>query len=211
MKIKALIFLIITSLFISLLGCTNQTINSDIKDSKIAELQDKIDSYEKNINDLQEKINSYELEKKYLKEENDGYKKFINSSLEYLNSNDLLELAKKEWKYSISVDEKPIEPNAVLEIDKSNFKITYSETQSAFTCLPADIHNKGSISGNFLDHLKILDIEPNSIQQTDGTVVQGMTYEFKNLHKGTAIAIEISNELKERLSLKSNRLTIYVK
>lgn len=197
MNKKVLIFLTITSLLIFLIGCTSQTKNHDIKDSKIEELQSQ--------------VKSYELDLKILKEEKDGYKKFINSSIKYLNDSELLELAKKEWRYSIRVDEKPVESNDVLRIDKRDFKITYSEAQSAFPALAPQIHNKGSISGNFFNHIKILDIKPNNIYPTDGTVVQGIVYEFKDVHKGKTIKLQISNELKERLSLKTNIVTIQVR
>lgn len=208
--IQVYIFATIVSLFIFLMRCTRQT-NGDVKDLKIEELQNQVKSYEKNINELQGQISSYELEIKTLKEESDDYKKFVASSMKYLNNNELLALAKKEWSYSISVDGKLVEADDVLEIDKSDFKITYSETQSGFSALPSEIHNEGSMSGNFFDHIKILDKKPNNTELTDGTVVQGMIYEFQNVQKGTVIKLEISNELKERLAFKTNTINIYVK
>ncbi len=210
MKKRGLIYIALLGVSIFLIGCTSK-INTENNDSKIQELQNQIKSYEKSVSQLQEKISTYELDIRILKEEKDDYKKFIDSSRKYLSKNELLELAKGEWIYRISVNDKAIESSGVLEIDKKDFKITYSEKRSTFSGLPEEIDEKGSISGNFYDHLEILNIKPDNVVISDGTVVQGMHYEFKDVPKGTIIKLEISDELKERLGLQTNIISIHVK
>lgn len=75
----------------------------------------------------------------------------------------------------------------------------------------SELSEKGSINGNYEDHLKIVGIEPTDIGGTDGTVVTAFIYEFKDVAENTDFKLELSNELKERLDLSINVINIHVK
>ncbi|MGE4213940.1 MAG: hypothetical protein AB7E42_04080 [Anaerotignaceae bacterium] len=195
MRKKVFIFAMTFSLLIIMAGCTSQT-NGDPKDLEIAQLQEQISSYENDIAQL--------------KEEKENYKKFIDSSIKYLDENELSALAKNCWRYEISVVDAPMNFKDAYKIEKSNFKITYSERVNNLSTSEEGLFDNGNISGNFYDHLAFIDIQPTKTYITDGTVVQGMNYEFENVTKGSVIKMEVTDELKERLELEENVITIEV-
>lgn len=195
MKKKAYIFGLILSSLTIITGCAN-TANSSSKDLEIAQLQDQISSYENEISQL--------------KEENDNYKEYLDSSIMFLDENEIKELAKNCWSYEISIDDTTINSNEVYKTDKSNFEITFSEKMNTLSAIQQEIFDNGAISGNFYDHLTFEDIQPAKTYISDGTVVQGMHYEFENVPKGNVIKIQITDELKERLNLEENVISIEV-
>lgn len=195
MKKKAYIFVLILSFLTIITGCTNKA-NSSSKDLEIAQLQEQISSYKNEISQL--------------KDENENYKKFVQSSIKLLDENQLAELAKSCWNYEISVDDTKINLNDVHKIDNSSFKITFSEKMNPIPSMEQEIFDSGAISGNFYDHLTFIDIQPAKAYISDGTVVQGMNYEFENVPKGSVIKMHVTDELKERLDLEENVINIEV-
>lgn len=195
MKKKAFIFGISLSLLALITGCAN-TDNSNSKDLEIAQLQEQIVSYKNEISQL--------------KEEKDNYKTFVNSSIKFLDKVEIAELAKNCWSYEISVDDTPMNFKDVYQTENSNFKITVSEKMNVISAVEEEIFERGAISGNFYDHLTFIDIHPTKTYITDGTVVQGMHYEFENVPKGSIIKMQVTDELKERLNLEENVVSIEV-
>ncbi|MEA5085574.1 MAG: hypothetical protein VB018_15750 [Lachnospiraceae bacterium] len=195
MKKKAYIFGLILSLLTIITGCAN-TANSSSKGLEIAQLQDQIASNENEISQL--------------KEENENYKKFVNSSIEFLDEGELAKLAKNCWSYEISIDDTTINSNEAYKTDKSNFEIVLSEKFDSLPSIEQEIFDTGEISGNFYDHLTFFDIQPSKTYISDGTVVQGMHYKFENVPKSNVIKIQITDELKERLDLEENVISIEV-
>ncbi|ABR48414.1 hypothetical protein Amet_2256 [Alkaliphilus metalliredigens QYMF] len=210
MKKKILLFTIVISLFIFLIGCTNQA-TVDEKNLKVEELQNQIEKHDQKIKELEEKNNSYEIKVKNLEEERDSYKRFIDKAIKYLDDDEMVKLARGEWIYSIEVDGQSVPSDGEIEIDKKYFEIIYSERQSILSSLTQEIYEQGSISGEYFDHLKIKDAKPKNIKRGDGTVVTGFIYEFENLSPNTSFKLEISDELKDRLNLQTNIISIYIK
>ena len=195
MKKKVFIFGITLSLMTTITGCAN-TANSNSKALEIAQLQEQIASNENEISQL--------------KEENENYKKYADSSIKFLDENEIKELAKNCWSYEVSIDDTTINSNDVYKTEKSNFEITFSEKMNPIPSTEQDLFDSGAISGNFYDHLTFEDIQPTKTYITDGPVVQGMHYEFKNVPKGSVIKIQVTDELKERLNLEENVVNIEV-
>ena len=193
---KVMVFTAIVTFLIVLTCCSNQT----AKDAKDIEIQE-----------LQGQIQGYELEIKSLEGQRDSYKKFIDSSIQYLSKEGLLELAKNEWIYSIEVNGKSIQPNGIVEMHAGDLKIVLVEQTTVLSSVTKEIFNAGKISGNFYDHLEIIRIQPSNTYITDGTTVQGMVYEFTDMQKRTFVKLEISDELKERLDLETNTIIIKIK
>lgn len=214
MKKRLLLILIILLLLIlSITGCKNQTNvgqEQENKNVEIEELQNKIKEYEENIEKLEDKNKDFQLSLEHSEEIRNEYKKFIDRAIEYLDNDVLLELARGGWIYQIEVDDNPIDNNGNIEVNKANFKIIYSTKMSSLASIHGEIFRRGEISGEDFDHLKIVGIEPNNIDRTDGTIVGAFIYEFEDLPKNTRFKLEISDELRERLDLESNIINIQV-
>lgn len=196
MKInKAIIPLLFVVLSLALIGCSNQT-NTGAKDLEIKALQ--------------EKINGYELDIKNLNEQREGYKDIIDSSIPYMNKEDFIKLAQNEWSYGIEVNGKSIQPDGIAKIDVVDLKIILSERQTVLSSTVGEIFKAGKISGNFYDHLTIIGQQPSNTSIIDGTTAQGMVYEFTDMQKGTIVKLELSDELRERLDLKTNIISVEV-
>lgn len=208
-----LTLLILLLLILTITGCKSQTSvgqEQENKNEEIEELQNKIKRYEENIKDLEEKNKDYQLSLKHSGEIRDEYENFIDRAIEYLDKDSLLKLARSEWVYQIEVDDNPIDNDGNIEVNKASFKIIYSTKMSSLASIHGGIFSKGEISGEDFDHLKIVGIEPSNIDRTDGTVVGAFIYEFEDIPKNTSFKLEISDELRERLGLKSNTINIQV-
>ncbi|WP_257529966.1 hypothetical protein [Irregularibacter muris] len=193
-----------------IIGCTNKT-SIDEGNSQVENLQKQIKRYEHKIEKLEVKNHEYEITVKNFEEERDTYQKFIDKAIKYLDKDEFLELAKSEWHYSLEIDEQPVPSDGKIVIDKKDFEILYSAEQAMSPGLPKEIYTQGSISGEYFDHLKILDIKPKDIRLLDGTVVSAFVYEFENLSGNTDLKLEVSDELKERLGLQTNIINIHIK
>lgn len=193
---KVLIFTTIVTFLIVLNCCSNQT-TIDAKDTEIQELEGQIQDYELLIKDI--------------KGQRDSYKKFIDSSIQYLSKEGLLELAKNEWIYSVEVNGQSVQPNGIVEMDAGDLKIVLVEQTTVLSSVTTEIFNAGKISGNYYDHLEIIGIQPSNTYITDGTTVQGMVYEFIDMQKGTIVKLKLTEELKERLDLETNTIIIKIK
>ncbi len=207
---KKLVVILSIIMIFGLIGCTNQS-TVDKKDLELEELQNKIERYEQKIKELEENNSSYEIRIRNFEEERDTYKSFIDKATKYLDEDEIVELARGEWVYNIEVDGQSVPPDGEVEVYNNNFEIIYSERQSIISMLNHEILEHGIISEDYIDHLEIIDAKPKEINRTDGTVVTGFIYEFENIPSNTSFNIEISDELKDRLNLNTNTISIYIK
>lgn len=245
MKKFIYIIIIVSIISIILTGCNNKTEVSqvNVENKSIEEIEKlkneilslktetnekehKIKKLEEDIQNLKEESNqkNSDMDLKYIIEERDYYRLYIDKYLQKLSNEELLNIAKTEWTYSLYIKLGTMEnkskviieipKDGIIEVKESSFLLTISEHQSAFPILNnyIEIYNKGSIE-NYSNHLKILD-NKNYISEgysASGTIVDSLTYEFLNVPKGSKIKLEISEELKERLNLNTNIIMISVK
>lgn len=172
---------------------------------------DKITIYEREIQQLKEKNNECEIRNKSLEEEASYYKEFIEEAIKNLDDDEVSKLAEKQWTYKIELAGKTIVDDKEIEIDKRDFEIVFSEEQSLISSTINELFEKGVIDGEYQDHLKIIGIEPMDIGSTDGTLVTGFIYKFKDVPKNTNFKLELSKELRERLGLSNSIININVK
>ncbi|WP_182201274.1 hypothetical protein [Paraliobacillus salinarum] len=199
--IKNAIYFCLVIVLLTVSGCTNQST------SETEKLQDQLKEHEQEMISIKEE---YELHVNNIEEEKDAYKAFIAKSTDYLEENELLELAKSEWHYNIEINDDLVPANGKVEINKNDFKIIYSEKQASHQILPSEIYMQGAINGDYFEHLVIKGVEPEHIRRTDGTIVTAFIYEFKNVPSDTTIELEVSDELKDRLRLATNLINIKV-
>lgn len=122
------------------------------------------------------------------------------------------ELAKGLFRYELSIDDEEI-LNSEISTDKKEFSIILSERYPNIISQDEKLNNiinTGKISENYQDHIKSLSPKPDDQTMTDGTVVTGFHYIYKDLNPGDTIKIEITDELKERLDFDSNTVELSV-
>ena len=192
-------------------SCANQDIidENKINTEKIEALEKDMDNLKNENNELKSQIQEFEEAQKTLNEETQFYLDFIAKLTEPMNENYLTQIAQQQWKYSILVNDIPIQENGILEVSADTVLLTVSEEQAEFTALPSEIHSKGKISGDlFATHIKFLDSIPKNTTGSEGDNITSTTYSFNNLNEVNVINLEISDELQERLGLRSNVITI---
>lgn len=186
----------------------NEEFDTDPSDGdQASEIESLKEEYEFEIESLKEE---YKMVTDDYKEAIARYENFVEKAIDYLSEDDLLLLAKGEWDYEIVINEEPIPSSGEIDISESDFEIAFSERRTDFQILPDEIYNEGAISGDYFDHLTIEGVEPNDIQRTDGTIVTGFIYEFESLPSNTSFQLVLSDELKERLELETNTITINI-
>ncbi|WP_143583116.1 hypothetical protein [Tissierella creatinophila] len=206
-KLTVLIFLLIGLILI--VGCNKETSEFEKTDSSETKKETKL--YEEKIKELEEQNNEYKILNSQLEEESDSYKNFAKETIKHLDDDEILELAKNEFRYKIEIDGKPIIDNKDIEFNNSNFKISIIEEQSIVSSTIDPWFEKGSLDGEYQDHLEIIGIEPININSTDGTIVTGFIYEFKDIPENINFKLKLSNQLKERIGLKNSIINIHVK
>ncbi|SHE73986.1 hypothetical protein [Alkalibacter saccharofermentans] len=201
---KIFIILAISSLVI-FSGCQDKSPVEDedaIKDSKIIELESRIERLNEKITGLEEDIEELNSQIQYNRD-------FIQIMTGYVSEADLLTLAKMEWNYMVQVNEEDISSDGLIELDVDTFSITVEEAQNQYRALPAQIRNLGKLSGSlFSNHIQFLDVRPSETSGIDEANISSATYMFRDLSPGTEVNLEISRELQDRLGLETNILRI---
>ncbi|HEY8362459.1 MAG TPA: hypothetical protein VIK77_06190 [Tissierellaceae bacterium] len=190
--------------------------------NQAANVGEEIKKLENKISELEEELRSKELDIKYLKEERDYYRKFIDSVLEKMTEAELREIVQKEWWYTLSIYSKEdknvridFPENGRVVLDKSNFEVVLSEHNAPFPIVDDAIKYKKIYDQvrlrNKTDHIKIMNYDNYEIAVGSGTVVDSVAYIFSNVPRGTDIKIEISDKLQQKLGMESSVLVISVK
>lgn len=115
---------------------------------------------------------------------------------------------KWSYKYNIEVDGNLIVDDKDIEINKSDFEIILLENINSSL---KELNEEESLGAEYLNHLKIIDIEPADIARTDGTIVTAFIYKFEDVAHGTNFKLELSDELKEKIGIKDNIINISIK
>jgi PBP1b-binding outer membrane lipoprotein LpoB len=204
---------IIIVLGLLLNGCTNAS-NKDVdhKTNNDRVVSQNQPSTNEENDDLVEKLKRSVIDQKQLEEERDYYKAAISKLTSKLSEAEMLSLAKEQWKYKLKIDGQLIENQTEIIINKNSFMVSLSQEQAPYEIVPAEIFNKGKISGEtYREHIKFINVQPNLISGTDGTVITSQTFSFENIPKDTNIKLEITQELKNRLGLNTNIINIRIR
>lgn len=207
-KLKILIFclvLVICSLFMFACGNATDLTDSAQSSSAVTGSKDlKINELEKELQDSENIIDS-------LKEEIYQYQDFINMVKNNASDEGLLILAKSQWKYTLKVDGNPMPEDGSVVLDKTDFDVVITEMQPPHPVLPSEIHSKGKISGNYFDHIEFLNITPNTNNPSAGGFTEAMLYGFYDVPQNATVRFRITDELRARLGLKTNNISILIK
>jgi hypothetical protein len=203
--------IIVISLLLN--GCTN-TSNKDVgnKTNNDMVVSQNQPSTNQEKDDLVERLKRSIIDQKYLEEERDYYKAAISKLTIKLSEEEMLSLAKEQWKYKLKIDGQLMEKQSEIIINKNSFQVSLSEEQAPYEIVPAEIFSKGKISGeSYREHIKFINVQPNFISGTDGTVITSEIFSFENISKDTNIQLEITQELKNRLGINTNIISIRIR
>lgn len=167
---------------------------------------------EEKIKILNEKIEEQTTQMNYINDELAAYKKFVAKiDFESLDQKMIKEFAKSEWEYKLRIEGKDCPTNGEIEIEKDTLKVELVQRMAEFTALPNVLFDKGAISGYFSEHLKVISSQPYKVEGSSGTIVEAVIYEFNGLTKDSVVVLNITEELQERLGLKTRDIKIRVK
>lgn len=193
--IITLLLIIIVVLFISLLLNLN----------RIRQLNKYIDSVSEFYFNRENEMNQKEADiDKRIKEISEEY--FIKRIYEILEEDDILFLAKKQWKYELAINNTPVDltnGNSIAVSDE-NVIVTLKETCNR-ELLPENILNYGSISlgnkSNALQNNLIIRSsylkEITQMEIKDGVVI---SYQISAIPTGEKVILQVSELLRERLN-----------
>ena len=125
-----------------------------------------------------------------------------------LNKEKLINFAKSEWKYELKISGTDCPVSGEVELPDNTFEVQLIERQAPFTALPVDIFNQGSISQPYNEPLKVVSSSVYTTSGSSGTVVDSFIYRFSKVPKESAIELNITKELQERLGLKTRNIKI---
>ncbi|MGE7024206.1 hypothetical protein [Solibacillus cecembensis] len=196
-----------------LVACSNKfednTTNSDKNAStQISENKTlKINKFDVQNEELQATLNNIQTDYNYKKEQVEYYQQLINDLIKGYSDAQLKDLAIKLWDYELEINGITVPANGIVEIQENAIEISLIQRQSDYPILPTEIFIQGKISGDYIDHLKV-NSNPSETYVTDGTVVTGIHHKFVDVEKGSTISFTITEELKKRLGLETNQITI---
>jgi hypothetical protein len=211
-------------------GCDNLnskvvTEESTIQTTTDNKTNEEVDKLKKEISILEENLRKKQVSIERLEEERDYYVKSIDFMLEKLSEDEIKEIIEKEWWYTLSIvysenDDKKykrlsVPKNGIITLNNSDFNVVFSEHNELYHVVKAKDKYKKLLEevliGNWSDNIKVKNYDDYFEAAGSGTVVDSMSYQFKNVPKGTEIKIEISEKLRKRLELESNILSISIK
>lgn len=198
---------------ILLFGCENTNVNGNNEtlneDQLIIQEQNaQIIDLKKQNEELLTNLDSSQLDLRIAREQIDYFKQFSQDALLYLSDKELQELAKKQWDYRLEVNDQQMPKDGKMEIQENTIEISLSQKQSTFNALPDEIFSKGAISGRYEKHIQDFKPAPTETNWTDGTVVTAIHFQYLEVKSGTIISFSITDELKERLGLDTNVISI---
>jgi hypothetical protein len=228
---KFLISILIIIIVLMLLpGCsTSESTIKDEENGKISKMEKEISSktkeiekLKKEISNLQEELHSKDVNINYLTEEIDYYRSVIDSLIEDATEEKLLEIAKSEVLYALKVrygtrdnrsDETIVVPkNGRLTLEKGDFFLILSEYLTPYNIIRHDneIHKQVRIS-DYIKHIEVTNFENHEVLHSSGTVVDAIHFGFENVQSGTEIEFKITDRLRDRLGLETNKIILKVK
>lgn len=184
------------------LGTDHEDENS-IAEQEISALNAELEMVKDEMEDLQERNEQLQEEKEY-------HVQVIKNLFTYLSDEEMLEFAREQIVYKLTVNGEPIPENGKLTIASGDVEILLSQRFDGAEFLEAEWIEKGKISGEYIDHIRDFDTTNWEEVGYDGTVVTARGYRSLDVKTGTMITFQITDELKERLNMTTNQIQIEV-
>ena len=160
------------------------------------------------IERLEEKIKERNGQIEVLEGINEEYFEFIESTLKYLDEEELNDLAKSLYRYTLTINGVEYEAGDEVELSEGPVEVKVVSEMLYQINLPLKLYELGSLPGFVDDHISFKDQEPENLEVTDGTVVQAYIYTFGEEKPIEDLEIHLSEELREHLGLDSDVIEI---
>lgn len=188
------------SLF-SLVGCNNE------QNEKQGQAQNLVDEVVEDTNEIE----SLQMQNDFLNERNQYFVTTIKQLIGNLSDEEMLEFSQNQVIYELQVNGESIPKNGQVTISAGEVEILLSEKILGHDFLPDEWLDKGSISGNYIDHLLSSDTSNWIPIGMDGTVNTAQGFQLADGKAGQKFSFNMTEELRDRLKMDTNLIQIEVK
>lgn len=203
--------IVLLSLLISavLIGCEN---NNDLQQTQSTKTEVEMDTNkeEDNISEYTSELESLQMQTEYMNMQNQYLVSVIKQMMKNFSNEEMLEFSKKQFAYELQVNGESIPRNGRLAIPQGDVEILLLEKGMGYDFLPPKWLEKGRLSGDYIDHILNFDTTNWTPLGTDGTVATAQGYKTTNMKAGDRVYLNITDDLKERLNLATNKIQIDV-
>jgi hypothetical protein len=153
---------------------------------------------------------SLELQKDISVDDENFLKNFSMRTVSLLSEEQLIELAKMEWHYKLTINGEEF-MGQPLKVEGNKLQIVLSEEREKRSMLSEELNRKGQIPDYFYKQFKVESEITPEITNKDEQYSTSIYYNFSYLSHGDKIKITLSDELSKRLNLKNMDYIIYIK
>ncbi|MGE7922412.1 hypothetical protein ACQKND_04400 [Viridibacillus arvi] len=202
----ALLSLVISAI---LIGCEN---NDDLQQTQSTKTEVEMDTNKEqdNISEYTSEIESLQMQTEYMNVQNQYLVSVIKQTMKNFSNEEMLEFSKNQFVYELQVNGESIPKNGRLAIPQGDVEILLLEKGMGYDFLPPKWLEKGRLSGDYIDHILNFDTTNWTPMGTDGTVATAQGYKTTNMKAGERVSLNITDDLKERLNLATNKIQIDV-
>ncbi|MFF3102149.1 hypothetical protein [Viridibacillus arvi] len=207
---KAITIALLSLLIIAILiGCEN---NDDLQQNQSTKTEVEMDTNKEqdNISEYTSELESLQMQTEYMNVHNQYLLSVIKQMMKNLSNEEMLEFSKDQFVYELQVNGESIPKNGQLTIPEGDVEILLLEKGMGYDFLPPKWLEKGRLSGDYIDHILNFDTTNWKPLGTDGTVATARGYKTTNMKAGERVSLKITDDLKERLSLATNKIQIDV-
>ncbi|KOO51860.1 hypothetical protein [Viridibacillus arvi] len=203
--------IVLLSLLISaiLIGCEN---NNDLQQTQSTKTEVEMDTNKEqdNISEYTSELESLQMQTEYMNMQNQYLVSVIKQMMKNFSNEEMLEFSKKQFVYELQVNGESIPRNERLAIPQGDVEILLLEKGMGYDFLPPKWLEKGRLSGDYIDHILNFDTTNWTPLGTDGTVATAQGYKTTNMKAGERVSLNITDDLKEKLDLVTNKIQIDV-
>ena len=160
------------------------------------------------IERLEEKIKERNGQIEVLEGINEEYFEFIESTLKYLDEEELKDFAQSLYRYTLTINGVEYEAGDEVELSEGPVEVKVVSEMLYQINLPLKLYELGSLPGFVDDHISFNNQEPENLEVTDGTVVQAYIYTFGEEKPLDNLEIHLSEELRDHLGLDTDVIEI---
>lgn len=144
-------------------------------------------------------------------EENDYYLSVIKDLISNYSEEEMVQFAKSQVVYELTVNDEKVPANGEMTVPAGEIQILLAEMRGlASEFLSDEWIEKGTLSGDYINHIQGFDTTNWTLDGRDGTVNTALGYKRSDVEDGEIITFNISDELMERLGLTTNTIRIEV-
>lgn len=145
-------------------------------------------------------------------EQNEYYLSIIENLIRDYSEEEMLQFVKSQIVYELTVNDEKVPKNGEMTVSAGEVQILLAEMRGgASDFLSDEWIEKGTVSGDYIEHIQGFDTTDWTLDGTDGTVNTSRGYKRSDVKAGEIITFNITDELMERLNLETNTIRIEVK